>query len=157
MAFETSGTGRNGGYRLLEPRLLNTKMDEVILDTVSSVIAECLQTSNSEDVAELDVLSFNLRSCSIALGDVINEVISRSRHTCADQDQLSKLLDLLQYMTELSNFYESRLLKFTQRLTGTVMGRPRKMINIACTRRIKSMLKGAEGNSGMFNGNIPAV
>ena len=106
-------------------------MDEH-LDRISSVLQECLQTSNTEDVAQLDVMAFSLRSCSVELGELLHEImISRPRSTDLDEDQLSALLDLIQCITELANFYESRLLRFMQRENHEVMGRPKKFINIA--------------------------
>ena len=105
-------------------------MDEVVCQ-VSSVISECLQTSNTEDVPQLDFLSLNLRCCLTELGQLLEELlISRQRHI--DQAQLSTLLELIQCV---ANYYESRLLRFSQRGFDVAMGRPKKFINITlvCT------------------------
>ena len=104
-------------------------MDE-LCDQVSSILQQCLESSNTENVARLDIMSFNLRSCSVELGDLIHEIMI-SRLQPIPEDQLSKLLELIQCITELADFYESRLLRFTQRGNDVVMGRPKKFINIA--------------------------
>ncbi len=117
--------GMSGGPR---PTSRNQKMDEVVCQ-VSSVISECLDTLNTEDVPNLDFLSYNLRCCLTDLGQLLEEMlISRQRHI--DQAQLSMFLDLTQCVSELSNYYDSRLLRFSQRGFDIVMGRPKKLINI---------------------------
>ena len=53
-------------------------MDEVF-DRISSVLQGCLQASNTEDVTRLDVISFNLRSRSVELGELLHEIMISSR------------------------------------------------------------------------------
>ena len=51
-----------------------------VFDRISSTLQECQQISNTQDVAQLDVMSFNLRSCSVELGDLLHQImISRTR------------------------------------------------------------------------------
>ena len=47
---------------------------EDILERVSGVLQECRNGDNSS-VAQLDVLSFNMRSCSVELGELIHEMM----------------------------------------------------------------------------------
>lgn len=101
------------------------------MSRVNFVISECLQAPDTEDVSQLDVWSFNLRSCSDELGQFLtSEVVSNGPRTLS-QDQLSKLVDLNQCVVKLSNFYEGRLMRFSQVDADTKSGRPKKFINIA--------------------------
>lgn len=78
----------------LVPEQGNLYHMEQIVSRVSSIISECLQAPDTQDVAQLDVWSFNLRSCSDELGQFVSsEVVSNGPRTLS-QDQLSKLVDL---------------------------------------------------------------
>ena len=83
------------------------------MDDLFDQMYACLQASDTEDVAQLDVISFNLRSVSAELGDLVQEMMIH-RAQSIDKDQLSKLLELAQCVTELADFHESRLLRFNQ-------------------------------------------
>ena len=100
---------------------------EDILERVSGILQECRNGDNSS-VGQLDVLSFNMRSCSVELGELIHEMMFSHPY---DENQLSAILDLTRCVTELANYYESRLLQFSQSNSSVGMGRPQKFINTA--------------------------
>ena len=99
---------------------------EDILERVSCVLQECCNGDNSS-VGQLDVLSFNMRSCSVELGELIHEMMFSHPY---DENQLSAILDLTR-VTELANYYESRHLQFSQSNSSVGMGRPQNFINTA--------------------------
>ena len=60
---------------------------------VSRVISECLQAPDTQDVAQLDVWSFNLRSCSDELGQFVSsEVVSNGPRTLSQDQFLNWLI-----------------------------------------------------------------
>ena len=68
------------------------------------------------------------------LGDLLEEVVINGRRN-TDQ-YLSNLMDLIQCITEMSYYFEGRLLRFTQGVNDVAMGRPKKIINIAMVSRL---------------------
>lgn len=109
-------------------------MDEVV-GRVASALAECTQYANegSEDPVILDRLCFSMRSVSSDIGNLLDEILV-TRQRSVESNELAKLQELNTCVGELCVQYETHLFRsFTQGSlrTGSVIGRPKKPINIS--------------------------
>jgi len=53
-------------------------MDDYDLDSVASVLSECMQYSGNEDLSDLDRILLSLRSSSSHAGDLLDEIANRT-------------------------------------------------------------------------------
>lgn len=113
-------------------------MDDYDLDSVASVLSECMQYSGNEDLSDLDRILLSLRSSSSHVGDLLDEILV-TRQRQAHDGVVAKLQQLRVCLSELCIQYETRLLvRISQNpiQTRSVVwysgsGRPRKIINFA--------------------------
>lgn len=95
-----------------------------LLERVSELVGECQEAWGSENIEHLDSLGFRLRSGSAELGEAVLTLTTTSEY----YDDVFKITELKQCISELANFIESRHMRLTQ--NGAV-GRPKKFVNIA--------------------------
>ena len=53
-------------------------MDNYNLDSVASVLSECMQYSDNEDLSDLDSILLSLRSSSSHVGDLLDEITNQT-------------------------------------------------------------------------------
>ena len=64
-------------------------MDDYDLDSVASVLSECMQYSGNEDLSDLDRILLSLKSSSSHVGDLLDEIlVTRQKQA---HDGLAKL------------------------------------------------------------------
>ena len=97
---------------------------EELVGSVASVLSECAQYSTN-----LDRLCFLLRGVSSEIGSLLDEIlVTRQRNV--ESGELIKLQELNTCVGELCVQYETNLFRSFTQLSGSVIGRPRKAINI---------------------------
>ena len=100
---------------------------EELVGRVASVLSECTQYSN--DSTNLDRLCFLLRGVSSEIGSLLDEIlVTRQRNV--ESGELIKLQELNTCVGELCVQYETNLFRSFTQLSDSVIGRPRKAINI---------------------------
>ena len=113
-----------------------------LIDTVSSVVSECLHHTGSEDLSFLDLTLTSLVSCSSQVGSFLDDILVTRRRQ-VDEDVVLDLRQLhIICLNQLCLQYETKL--FTCLSGSTVTdelqvaaqhdlprGRPAKVINLA--------------------------
>ena len=112
-----------------------------LIDTVSSVVSECLHHSVSEDLSNPDLILTSLLSCSSQIGSFLDEILV-TRQRQVDEGVLVDLRQLHICLNQLCLHYEAELFihlsgsTVTEQLQvaaqqGLPKGRPKKIINLA--------------------------
>ena len=104
---------------------------------VASVLSECMQYSDSEDLSVLDRILLSLRSSTSRVGDILDEILVTGQRQMQD-GIVANLRQLSLCLSELCVHYETKLLLRMSRnsVESTVVpysmsGRPRRIINLA--------------------------
>ena len=66
---------------------------QALIDTVSSVIADCRHLSGSEDLAQLDIILTSLISTSSQVGNFLDEILV-TRQRQVDEEVVAELRQL---------------------------------------------------------------
>ena len=112
-----------------------------IVDSVASVLSECMQYSGNEDLSDMDMILLSLRSSSSHVGNLLDEILVTRQRQMQDDD-VANLMQLRICLSELCLQYETKLLfRLSQNPTHSrvvvpysVSGRPRRIINFALVR-----------------------
>ena len=113
---------------------------DIILDRVSSVVAECIGHSGTEDLPFFGMIILSLRSTSYDVGRLLDAILVTREIQLDDLNVLSCLRELHICLNQLCMDYERKLLVLStdpSRNSPTPeerRGRPRKVINIAFVR-----------------------
>ena len=112
-----------------------------IVDSVSSVVSQCLSHSGSTDMAQLDMDLISLMSASSQVGDLLDEILV-TRQIEVDGSVLADLRRLHLCLNQLCLEYQTKLFNSMSGVTdssrslasiavGEQRGRPKKIINLA--------------------------
>lgn len=111
---------------------MTNKNMATVIDDVSSVILQCTQTCDSEDMADLDNNLTSLMNASFQVGDLLNEVLV-TRQVSVGEETIATLNELHRCLNQLCLESERKIyLRVSVYLSpnSSSRGRPKKIINI---------------------------